>query len=1063
MADLTAKTPTPALSPIPASVPVGPMDAPGTEGGAAPASGFEDDEQQGYPVDGLPAQPPGPPPQSGWVYDPSRGWLSPEVAKEVGFVPSVPTAPETSDLPGTESLPTGTVIGDPSAETVTMVTDTGKKVDIHQSTFRGIAEATNPESQLLLMKQAGVLGAEAEILPGGRYIPSQVAKKVAGQSVELERWERDVLPTMPEEYQDAYRSGDTAKVERLAARYQADYDKWASQFTPKELEQLLTGQYQVLDFDTNQFVAVPKKVYEEREQQYQQYPEAGTSPGKARLPKAIEDQRVRYETQVAALNRLQSAGFVDKLPEGRPYMKSADTPPLKEYTIPAMAEFARKNPDGMKILRDAGFDDKVLADVSEWNKATGQVARYLDKGVQPTGAGLSRGLGLSSGEISALGRALDNLNIKPVSGSYVEAYRQLNDDQKRAVAVLFDKDWTKGNAFSALAADIEHISGKGLVAQLLTAPIQPITTPIGKQLTLPEAKAQLSRDYAPVLSALKDYVKADGTFDIKKYEQAVKSNPNIATQARIATGYTDTDAVKNSMEYYNYATQVTPKEWVTAGLVGVLDVMMLGGGGALASLGVGGRIAGQALSFGTPVALGVLQAPDVVRMISSPAYGTGEKIVAGLGEAAMFFPLAGMAIRGTQFLRTISRPDYVPARSLIVEASTPRAVFSPNQIAKLSKAGAMQADFIQLSSEIEKAMTAGKKSVTVNFKGIPVRVKNVTYQVATGGGARFTGVPDISLFTRGEGTPIPLIKEFYNSYKTALEPIRRSYNEGQLATKPGIVEVRISDSTLAETLMAQRRGGWKTAKGGYELELEGVMPSLNELRGRGYDLVPIPGKAGRGVTFDAELGLIEIRRFTLAKVVDNPTGLIRVKVGGKGDGGVVGVGDLHATTKFQSVFDDINSSFADPIIKGNPSKPSTWSWNPSTSKGRTVVVLGDSIDRGTAYNTWRTTLNRLSEEAARVGDKVERVLGNHELAYLSGDNIKGTPITPDKVRASIRRGIIEDIQAGRVKAAVGADGKLFTHAGVSKGVFPELSASRLEAMNKYLKSAGDLMRKACNI
>jgi hypothetical protein len=384
-------------------------------------------------------------------------------------------------------------------------------------------------------------------------------------------------------------------------------------------------------------------------------------------------------------------------------------------------------------------------------------------------------------------------------------------------------------------------------------------------------------------------------------------------------------------------------------------------------------------------------------------------------------------------------------------------------VSKLTKAGATQADFIQLSNEVEKAMTAGKKSVTVNFKGIPVRVKNITYQVATGGGARFTGVPDITLFTRGEGTPVPLIKDFYNSYKVALEPIRRSYNEGQLATRPGIVEVRIADAKLAETLMAQKRGGWKTAKGGYELEFEGILPSLDELKGQGYDLIPIPGKAGRGITFDAELGSIEVRRFTLAKVVDNPTGLIRIKTGGKGDGGVVGVGDLHATTKFRSVFNDINASFSEPVIKGNPNKPSTWKWNASpTSKGRTVVVLGDSIDRGSAYNTWRITLNRLSDEAARVGDKVERLLGNHELAYLSDDAIKGIVYT-DKARVAIKNAILEDIASGKIKAAVGADGKLFTHAGVSKGVFPELSMTKLETLNKYLKSAGDLMRKACNI
>jgi hypothetical protein len=84
------------------------------------------------------------------------------------------------------------------------------------------------------------------------------------------------------------------------------------------------------------------------------------------------------------------------------------------------------------------------------------------------------------------------------------------------------------------------------------------------------------------------------------------------------------------------------------------------------------------------------------------------------------------------------------------------------------------------------------------------------------------------------------------------------------------------------------------------------------------------------------------------------------------------------------------------------------------------------------------------------------------LAYLSDDAIKGIVYT-DKARVAIKNAILEDIASGKIKAAVGADGKLFTHAGVSKGVFPELSMTKLETLNKYLKSAGDLMRKACNI
>lgn len=431
----------------------------------------------------------------------------------------------------------------------------------------------------------------------------------------------------------------------MASAIKSDYDKWASQFTPIELKEIQSGRYQVLDFDTNQFVAVPKKVYEEREALYGQYPEAGTSPGKVSLPKAIAAQQARYEAQQTALQRLSSAGFVDKLPEGV-YMKSADTPPFREYTIPAMAEFVRKNPDGAKTLRDAGFDNKVLSEVAEWNKATGKVASYLDKGVQPTGTGLSRGLGLSSGEISALGRAMDNLDIKPVSGSYVVAYRQLGDDQKRAVAVLFDKDWTKGNAFSALAADIENISSKNLALQLLVAPIQPITTPIGKQLTLPEAKAQLAQTYDTELSELRGYVKPDGTFDVKKLD---KLDPEKVQAIAEDIGYDSADNLKAGLEYYNYGTRVSAKEWTMAGLVAALDVISLG---AIGGAPVLATIPGRATASGVQLGLAALVAPDVVKTFKSPTATTGEKALgAGILTALTLGGLASIPLSRTTLAR----------------------------------------------------------------------------------------------------------------------------------------------------------------------------------------------------------------------------------------------------------------------------------------------------------------------------------------------------------------------------------------------------------------------------
>jgi len=83
-----------------------------------------------------------------------------------------------------------------------------------------------------------------------------------------------------------------------------------------------------------------------------------------------------------------------------------------------------------------------------------EAVAYLDKGVQPTGTGLLRGLGLTGTEISSLGRAMRSLNIKPAEGSFVVAYRQLDDNQKRLVAEAFNADLTRGGISSGVAEDI---------------------------------------------------------------------------------------------------------------------------------------------------------------------------------------------------------------------------------------------------------------------------------------------------------------------------------------------------------------------------------------------------------------------------------------------------------------------------------------------------------------------------------------------------------------------------------------------------------------------------------
>lgn len=468
---------------------------------------------------------------------------------------------------------------------------------------------------------------------------------------------------------------------------------------------------------------------------------------------------------------------------------------------------------------------------------------------------------------------------------------------------------------------------------------------------------------------------------------------------------------------------VSTTEWILGGV----NVALLGVGtvpGAAASL-VGRAAMYALLATGT----GVMS----YEAVESPTLSG--KIQAGIGAALYGVPLvAGPALRTVEFAKMQLKGDYVPLRSMSMEASTMRVPFTEAQLARLRVAGVSEADIIAAGTDITKQLVSGTKIAKVTLGDITIKVRNIPYETKIGG-SFFCSTPDITVFDRGEAIPIGATgRELYASAKVAIEPLEKSYLTGQRATHPGIVEIRVDPELIAKIAPQQ-----KLIFGGRQLEPEAVFANLNELLGMGYRLDPIPGRLGRGVTFDASLGTLEIRRFTLSRVVGNPTGLVQIKLGGTGNGGVVAVGDIHGIepgAQATSLFRDVNASYREPLISGTPENPATWHWVKGADSRRTLVIMGDTIDRGNAYNLWRETWNRLYNEAKVAGDNVERLLGNHELAYLSDDAIKSVVYT-DESRAVIKRGLLSDLKMGQVKAAVSAENKLFTHAGVSKTVFPE--------------------------
>ena len=96
---------------------------------------------------------------------------------------------------------------------------------------------------------------------------------------------------------------------------------------------------------------------------------------------------------------------------------------------------------------------------------------------------------------------------------------------------------------------------------------------------------------------------------------------------------------------------------------------------------------------------------------------------------------------------------------------------------------------------------------------------------------------------------------------------------------------------------------------------------------------------------------------------------------------------------------------------------------------KTLVQVGDVVDRGPHPVDVNNLLARLQREAEQKGGKVVRLLGNHELELLRG-NIYLTTLPLDQAQ-EYHRQLACDILEGKVLAAYSQQGYLFTHAGLT--------------------------------
>ncbi len=168
-----------------------------------------------------------------------------------------------------------------------------------------------------------------------------------------------------------------------------------------------------------------------------------------------------------------------------------------------------------------------------------------------------------------------------------------------------------------------------------------------------------------------------------------------------------------------------------------------------------------------------------------------------------------------------------------------------------------------------------------------------------------------------------------------------------------------------------------------------------------------------------------------------PNEYANVKViGAKADGrGQVIFGDQHG--KYGGLQESTNWAFDKDVVAGGEGNLRL---NVGKDDAVHIISTGDVSDRGkNTLKLWNDLLN-MEDDGARSGgnNKVDLVLGNHDLAHITGQKIPGIDYSNPKYEARLSKLLKDNVLSGKIKAAtLTDDGGVATHAGLSLEQFPE--------------------------
>lgn len=139
------------------------------------------------------------------------------------------------------------------------------------------------------------------------------------------------------------------------------------------------------------------------------------------------------------------------------------------------------------------------------------------------------------------------------------------------------------------------------------------------------------------------------------------------------------------------------------------------------------------------------------------------------------------------------------------------------------------------------------------------------------------------------------------------------------------------------------------------------------------------------------------------------------------DSSIIGVGDVHGTLVGLK-----------EILKHAGVIQENW-WSGVHWIGtKTLVQMGDAIDRGPHSRQVWQLLGQLQDEAPKNGGKVVRLLGNHELLILEGEFGVSTFCTGKN--DAFRRQMMKDVKSGRVQAAYFDGTYIYVHGRLCRSI-----------------------------